>query len=65
MSPARDPDKLDCYIKSICTRCDFYKDTEDELECAAFKILKELVKGGALSLDEIVNANIEEDKTEK
>jgi hypothetical protein len=41
------------WIELICKDCQFYHEEEGEkLECAAFKILRELIKGGVFSLNE-------------
>ncbi len=37
----------------ICSPCDFYKESEKDLECGAFKILKSLLENGTLTPEEI------------
>jgi hypothetical protein len=56
--PAEKSCKDVCYVESICIRCEFYNGTDDGLECAAFKVLKELVEKRAISLTDIKNADI-------
>lgn len=36
-------------IRLICSHCDFYKESEKDLECGAFKILKALLEKGVLT----------------
>ncbi len=44
----------DEYVALICTHCDFFKEDEDEqLECAAFKVLKNMLQKGIISQQEI------------
>lgn len=40
-------------IHLICNHCDFYKESEKDLECGAFKILKGLLEKGAVTPKEI------------
>ena len=40
-------------IDLICRHCDFYKDSDKELECGAFKILKGLLEKGVITPEEI------------
>jgi hypothetical protein len=40
-------------IRLICSHCDFYKESEKDLECGAFKILKGLLDKGVLTPEEI------------
>lgn len=43
-------------INLICKHCEFYKDSDKELECGAFKILKGLLKKGVVTPEEIEDA---------
>lgn len=46
--------KNDPYVTLICTHCDFFKeDEEDQLECSAFKILKDMLQRDRISPEEI------------
>ncbi len=40
-------------ISLICTHCEFYKESDKDLECGAFKILKGLLEKGAITPEEI------------
>ncbi len=40
-------------VALICTRCQFFKEDDLELECAAFKILKNMVKKGKITPEDI------------
>jgi len=40
-------------IELICKKCEFYKESEKELECGAFKILKGLLEKGVVTPKEI------------
>jgi hypothetical protein len=40
----------------ICKHCDFYKESEKDLECGAYKILKRLLEKKILTPEEISNA---------
>jgi hypothetical protein len=42
-------------IELICKHCEFYKETEKDLECGAFKILKGLLEKGIIRPEEIRN----------
>ncbi len=46
----------DPYITLICRHCEFFKEDDIELECAAFKILKNMLLKGSITEDEIKNA---------
>ena len=35
-------------IDLICKHCEFYKDSDKDLECGAFQILKRLLKKGVI-----------------
>jgi hypothetical protein len=43
-------------IGLICKHCEFYKDSEKDLECGAFKILKRLLEKDVITREEIINA---------
>ncbi len=45
--------KKDIYVDLICTHCEFFKEDDIELECAAFKVLKSMLQRGRISADEI------------
>jgi hypothetical protein len=40
-------------IDLICKQCDFYKESDKDLECGAYKILKGLLEKGAITPEEI------------
>jgi hypothetical protein len=42
-------------IALICKQCEFYKDSDKELECGAFKILKGLLEKGVITPQEIID----------
>jgi len=46
----------DFLIELICKHCEFYKESEKELECGAFKILKGLLEKGVITPKEINDA---------
>ncbi|MCZ7357377.1 MAG: hypothetical protein O8C66_10025 [Candidatus Methanoperedens sp.] len=43
-------------VELICTHCEFFKEDDMELECAAFKVLKSMLKSGKISQEEIRDA---------
>jgi hypothetical protein len=43
-------------VDLICKHCEFYKESEKELECGAFKILKGLLEKGVITPKEINDA---------
>jgi hypothetical protein len=43
-------------VHLICEHCDFYKDSDKDLECGAFKILKELLEKGVITPEQITAA---------
>ncbi|MCX9085478.1 MAG: hypothetical protein OIN87_11860 [Candidatus Methanoperedens sp.] len=45
--------EIDPYISLICTHCDFYKEDDLLLECAAFKVLKNMLQDGRIKPEEI------------
>jgi hypothetical protein len=40
----------------ICRSCDFYKESDKELECGAYKILKALLEKGVITPEEVSDA---------
>lgn len=44
------------YVNLICSHCEFFKEDDIELECAAFKIVKNLLEKGRISQEEIKDA---------
>ena len=42
-------------IGLICTHCEFYKESEKDLECGAFKILKGLLSKGVITPEEVID----------
>ncbi len=46
-------------IDLICKHCDFYKESEKDLECGAYKILKGLLKKGVITPGQILDATRE------
>ncbi len=45
------------YVSLICTRCEFFKEDDIELECTAFKVLKNMLQKGIITPEEI-NENL-------
>ena len=43
-------------IDLICKHCEFYKESDKDLECGAYKILKKLLEKGMITPEEIINA---------
>ena len=43
----------DTLIDLICKHCEFYKESDKDLECGAYKILKALLEKGAITPEEI------------
>jgi hypothetical protein len=43
-------------MELICKHCEFYKESDKELECGAFKILKGLLEKGVVTPEEIRDA---------
>ncbi len=41
------------YVDLICTHCEFFKEDDIELECAAFKVLKSMLQRGVITPEEI------------
>ncbi len=49
----------DSLIDLICKHCDFYKESEKDLECGAYKILKGLLEKGVITPEQILDATRE------
>jgi len=45
-------------VTLICTRCQFFKEDDIELECAAFKILKNMLRKGKITQEDIASEEI-------
>ena len=43
-------------IDLICKHCEFYKESEKDLECGAFKVLKGLLEKDVITPEEIMDA---------
>lgn len=43
-------------VKLICGSCDFYKESDKDLECGAYKILKVLLEREVITPEEIADA---------
>ena len=48
-----DKEKL---VNLICKRCDFYKDSDKDLECGAYKILQGLLEKGIVTPKDVKDA---------
>jgi hypothetical protein len=48
--------EINPYITLICTHCDFFKEDDVQLECAAFKVLKTMLQEGRIKPQEIKDA---------
>ena len=46
----------DFLINLICKHCEFYKESDKDLECGAYKILKGLLKKGIIAPEDIEDA---------
>ena len=46
----------DSLVHLICKYCDFYKESEKDLECGAYKILKRLLEKKTITPKEISDA---------
>lgn len=44
------------YVALICSHCEFFKEDDIDLECAAFKILKSMLQKGIITQEEIKDA---------
>jgi len=54
-----DPERIDTKrgaIELFCADCDFYKESDEDLECGAFKLLRRLVEKKHLDLELIRDA---------
>jgi hypothetical protein len=40
-------------VDLICKHCEFYKESDKDLECGAYKILKSLLEKGTITPEEI------------
>jgi len=47
---------IDSYVTLICTHCAFFKEDDLDLECAAFRVLKSMLKEGKITQEEIKDA---------
>jgi len=45
-------------VTLICTRCQFFKEDDTGLECAAFKILRNMLKKGKIAPEDITSEEI-------
>ena len=43
-------------IDLVCKRCDFYKESDKDLECGAYKILKGLLEKGLVTPQQVKDA---------
>jgi len=43
----------------ICEHCDFYKESDKDLECGAFKIMKRLLEKREITPEQIIDASRE------
>jgi len=43
----------DSLIDLICNHCEFYKESDKDLECGAYKILKGLIEKGHITPEQI------------
>ena len=46
-------------IDLICKHCDFYKESDKDMECGAFRILTGLLKKGVITPEQILDATRE------
>jgi hypothetical protein len=42
-------------VHLICRHCEFYKESDKDLECGAFKILKRLLEKGVVTPENIID----------
>ena len=47
----------DSLVHLICKHCDFYKDSDKDLECGAYRILKGLLEKGVITPEQIIDAS--------
>ena len=45
--------EINPYITLICTHCEFFKEDDIDLECAAFKVLKNMLQKGMIKPEDI------------
>jgi len=50
--------EINPYIELICTHCQFFKEDDIELECAAFKVLKAMLQKGKITPEDITSEEI-------
>ena len=43
-------------VHLVCEHCDFYKESDKDLECGAYKILKGLLENGMITPGQIIDA---------
>ena len=48
--------EIDHYVTLICTQCEFFKEDDLLLECAAFKVLRTMLLDGRIKPEEIKDA---------
>ena len=46
-------------VHLICKHCDFYKESDKDLECGAYKILKGLLEKGVITPEQVLGATPE------
>ena len=46
-------------VHLVCEHCDFYKESDKNLECGALKILKGLLEKGVITPEQIIDASRE------
>ena len=46
-------------VHLICKHCDFYKESDKDLECGAYKILKVLLEKGVITPEQVFGATPE------
>ena len=49
----------DSLVRLICNTCEFYKDSDKDLECGAYKILRELLEKGVITPEDVIHASRE------
>ena len=50
--------EINPYVSLICTHCQFFKEDDIELECAAFKVLKNMLQRGKITPEDITSEEI-------
>ena len=43
-------------VRLFCSDCDFYKESDKDLECGAFKLLRLLIDKGTLTMEQLADA---------